>query len=121
MPDKRLQEMKSNNCKLLHSMLTTEKSKISLNKVLDYEMFGDLHRLLRITAYVMKFVNLLKHRIGKLGKAPTKELSRADVLESKRLWLMESQSVLSEDNLKPGRSNSDCSLVRTASTDAKGG
>lgn len=99
MPDECLQEMKSKDRKLIHCMLTTEKSKISLNKVLDCEIFGDLHCLLRIIhAYVMKFVNLLKHRIGKLGKAPTKELSRVDVLDSKRLWIMESQSALSEDN-----------------------
>ena len=64
---------------------------------MDCEKFGDLHRLLRVTAYVLKFVSLLKHKIKKSGGTPTKKLTTADVLEVKHLWLRESQQVLSED------------------------
>ena len=67
MPDKCLQEIKSKNSKLVHSMLTTEKSKITLSQVVDCEMFGDLHHLLRVTTYVLKFISLLKHKVGKLS------------------------------------------------------
>ena len=98
MPDELcLQEMKSKDRKLVHSMLTTEKSRISLSEIIDCEMFGDLHRLLRVTAYVLKFINLLQHKIGRLTAPLTKNLTAADVAEVKRLWLRESQRTLPEE------------------------
>ena len=97
MPDECLQEMKSKDRKLVHSMLTTEKSRISLSEIIDCEMFGDPHRLLRVTAYALKFINLLQHKIGRLTAPLTKNLTAADVAEVKRLWLRESQRTLPEE------------------------
>ena len=69
-----------------------------------------------------KIVSLHKHRIVKLLKAPNKKLSRADVLEAKRLWLMESQIALSEHNgCEIWKKQFRLLVRRTASTDAKGG
>ena len=87
MPVESLQEMKSRDRKLIHSMLVTEKPKISLSQVIDCERFGNLHRLLRVTAYMLKFVRLLKHKVKGSEGTPTKKLSAADVFEAECLWL----------------------------------
>ena len=57
-------------------MLTTEKSKIGLSQVMDYAKFGDLHRLLRVTAYIVGLV-----RLRSLGEHQPR--SATDVIEAK--------------------------------------
>ena len=93
----RTRNEKHKDRKLVHSMLITEKSRISLSEIIDCEMFGDLHRLLRVTAYVLKFINLLQHKVGKLTTPLTKNLTAADVAQVKRLWLRGSQRTLPEE------------------------
>ena len=64
---------------------------------MDCEKFSSLQRLLRVTAYVFRFVDMLKHKVKKLDKAPSQELTAADILEAETLWVKESQHLLMKD------------------------
>ena len=61
---------------------------------MDCDMFSSLQRLLRVTAYVFRFVYMLKHKVKKLDKAPSQELTAADILEAETLWVKESHLLM---------------------------
>ena len=94
-PDESLQEMKNEDRRLAHSLLVTVNGpKSDLGQIIG---FGTLPRLLRVTAYVLKFVRLLKYRIDKLDAIPNLELTTSDLQEAEILWVKESQHALMED------------------------
>ncbi|GBM38557.1 hypothetical protein AVEN_110218-1 [Araneus ventricosus] len=49
----------------------------SVEPVLDIQKFSNLHKLLRVTAYLLRFVNTLKSKEKTVGHLSTEELSSA--------------------------------------------
>ena len=96
MPNECRNEMKVKDKRALDketlSTLVVHGSKNSLSNVINCKDYNSLDRLLRVTAIVFKFVNLLKSRV-KLGEPTTiAELTITDIELAQVLWIKELQS-----------------------------
>ena len=61
------------------------------------EDYGSLQKLLRITAYVMRFIDALKQAIERRIVTSTSELTASELARAERLWIIESQKCLEVD------------------------
>ena len=61
------------------------------------EDYGSLQKLLRITAYVMRFIDALKQAIERRIVTSTSELTANELARAERLWIIESQKCLEVD------------------------
>ena len=89
-PEPCIEETKVANRKDVHSLLTLTEI-LDLSSIIDCERYATAQRLYRITAYVLKFINMLRKR------AQSPELTIQDIAETKRLWIVHCQSVLVKD------------------------
>ena len=64
--------------------------------IIDCERFSTLRRLLKVTAYVMKFVSLLKSKVRKSDPV-TRTITAVDVENAELFWVRLSQGMLTED------------------------
>ena len=82
---------KSNRECILTSKVET--SELGLGNIIDVTRYGSLQKLLRITAYVKRFVrNVRSKKIG--GEVVLKMLTADDIEEALRLWIIYEQGVL---------------------------
>ena len=76
-------------------LIALEKEPNGVRNVIDINRFSNLGKLLRVTAYVKRFVRNLKQRMERkeleLGKLDVKELEEAE-----RTWILDSQQNLKE-------------------------
>ena len=90
-PEECSQEMKSK--KAAHSLVVAQGHGPCIGQIMSCENFSSLHRLLRVTALVLKFVHLLHLKVRKLSEsAPTERVSEID--QARLYWLREAQSQL---------------------------
>ena len=89
MPEECLKEMRVTLCHVAHTTDSTP----NLGNILSCENFSCLQRLLRVTAYVLRFVKPCK-----TGRRPetTTALEAAEIANAETLWLRESQKGLLE-------------------------
>lgn len=90
LPESCLAELKNASPKMVHNLLTTQ-SCSNLGDIINIERFGTLHKLYRTTAYVLKFLKIVKREQISL------ELTPADIAEAETLWISESQHVMTQD------------------------
>ena len=77
-------------CTLISKVETRE---LGLGNIIDATQYGSLQKLLRITAYVKRFVrNVRSKKIG--GEVVLKMLTADDIEEALRLWIIYGQAVL---------------------------
>ena len=67
--------------------------------VTDIERFSDLERLLRVTAFVTRFVSNLKKSVQKTEDVYG-ELAVEELVVAEKLWVKYEQSIISTDKLK---------------------
>ena len=67
--------------------------------VTDIERFSDLERLLRVTAFVARFVSNLKESVKKT-EGVYGELAVEELVVAEKLWVKYEQSIISTDKLK---------------------
>ena len=67
--------------------------------VTDIERFSDLERLLRVTAFVVRFVSNLK-KSAKTTEGVYGELAVEELVVAEKLWVKYEQSIISTDKLK---------------------
>lgn len=97
MPEECLIEMKTKDRKLLHSLLVTE-GQPSLTQIMDCQTYSSIHRLLRVTARVLSFVNILKERVKHIDPLKTSTLpSVREISNAEMLWVKEVQLQLVKD------------------------
>ncbi len=89
------QEMKSK--RTTHSLLAPDGDGIHLGQVIQCETFSSLHRLLRVTAIVLKFVRILRRAVSSTDSAET----MSDIDRARLSWIRESQAQLSKDGKFP--------------------
>ena len=76
--------------------LMTPTDTIDVSCIVDCDRYSSVHKLYRITAYVLKFIELLKH------KCQSCELTEKDLLaKARRLWISECQAALMMDKHFP--------------------
>ena len=61
MPVECAMEMKAKDKELVHNLLVTDGG-VSLSQIINCEDYSSIHRLLGVTAYVLRFVAILKRR-----------------------------------------------------------
>eukprot|EP00731_Ephydatia_muelleri_P035515 Em0131g2a len=76
-----------------HSLIVQELCRF--DSVLHCEDFSTLRRLLRVTAYVQKFISLLKAKVKGASQHVTTTLAACDIASAERLWVKLSQRELS--------------------------
>ena len=97
MPEECLKEMKVSYCNLTHSSSTTNESS-SLGKVMTCESFSRLQRLLRVTAYVIRFVEQFKSKLrNKNIPSKADELSALEISRAEVLWIRQAQRNLTSN------------------------
>ena len=80
MPELCREELKIKQVDITHTLLNPDEV-VNLDCVIDCKSYSKLSTLLRVTAYVIKFVRILKCKIKKVEAAST-ELSAADKAEA---------------------------------------
>ena len=76
-----------------HSLMVQELCRF--DSVIHCEDFSTLRRLLRVTAYVQKFISLLKSKVKGASQHVTTTLAACDIASTERLWVKLSQRELS--------------------------
>ena len=92
-PEECLAEMKITKPPSL-STLTLSNSSHGLNEIIRCERFGTLKRLLRVTAYVLRFVKAVQYK--KDGRIEGGSLSVNEIDEAHTVWMKEMQRTLPE-------------------------
>lgn len=84
-----------------HSLLTPESSpSANLEELIPCKIHSTLQRLLRVTAYVIWFIRLLKER-GRCNNNYSLTLEPKEIAEAERLWIIQSQRLLPEEKHFP--------------------
>ena len=62
-----------------------------ISTVLQCEKFSSLSRLLRVTAYVLKFISILQAKVKRSADIPSFRLSSRDITNAEDYWIRSSQ------------------------------
>ena len=93
-PVESLQEAKKEHHELALNLpcssLLTGSSSLAVSAVIDCKRFSRLHRLLTITALVLRFTRKLKPKGREPGLVPV-DITADDILESEELWIRDIQ------------------------------
>ena len=92
-PEECLAEMKITKPPSLSTLILSNSSH-GLNEIIRCERFGTLKRLLRVTAYVLRFVKAVQHK--KDGRIEGGSLSANEIDEAHTVWMKEMQRTLPE-------------------------
>ena len=87
LPESCIPEMKATDQKVAHNLLSTT----DLSSVIDCERYSTIHKLYRVMAYVLKFIDLLRKKTTSSG------LTAQDLSRSKRYWMQDCQRCLEKD------------------------
>ena len=89
-PEPCLAELKAPSKVGVHSLLTSQLP-CHISNIVNIAQYSSVHKLLRVTAYVLKFVMILKKR------CETPELTVNVLTEAEQKWIIDLQSTLEED------------------------
>ena len=79
------------------SLIADSKGQVfGIGEVIDVARFGDLKKLLRVTAYVCRFVTNLKLR-RKGDEFVVGQLRVAEICEAEKMWVRCEQSIISKE------------------------
>ena len=79
-----------------HSLLNSNQS-IDLAEVVDCEKYSKWSRLLRVTAYVFRFVQIIKSKINGQNVVMPGELTSVEIVKADSCWLLTVQQALVKD------------------------
>ena len=91
-PETRAKELKSSD---VFCLVTPTSNVIQVSNIIDCHRFSSVHKLYRVTVYVLKFVSLLK------DKGQPHLLTQNDLSKAKKLWISECQAALVKDKNFP--------------------
>lgn len=94
-PDECLAEMTMKNQEQLKTLtfITNTESR-SISSLIDLDRFSNLQRLLRVTAYVLRFVKNLKERLKGDEQVFESDISATDLKEAEQCWISDAQRSL---------------------------
>lgn len=79
-------------------MVASVKETLTVSEIVDIDRYSSLDRVLRVTAWVSRFVRNLRSRIGDDRTSNSSGLGRDELLEAERLWIRAVQIELIEQN-----------------------
>ena len=93
-PEPCVEEMKTSDQRNIHSLLVPTQNR-DMSRIIDCKRYSTAKGLYRVTAYVLKFLSLLKK------KTQSHELTPQDLTEAERLWITDCQATLVSDRNFP--------------------
>ena len=93
-PESCIVEMKAADRKAAHNLLSISEP-ANVSGIIDCERYSSLHKLYRVTAYVLKFINILRKR------TTSPNLTVQDICRSERYWVQDCQKRLEKDRRFP--------------------
>ena len=74
---------------ITHALVNTQERSTLVNfpAIIDPKNYSSLTRLLRISAYVLRFINKLKSNLSRSASKPVKELSASEINEAETYWI----------------------------------
>ena len=96
-----LEEAVKNVPDVTHSLITTACGKFNLkvDKIIDIGRFSDVTKLIRVTAFVIKFINKLKNRTLENRKGEMEDLTTTELKDAENLWIQSVQASSFTDEL----------------------
>ena len=96
-----LQEIVKNPVSVTHSLVMTgsENQSVNLSQVIDIERYSSVTRLLRITAYILRFIRNVKKTVSERethespGQSSKKGLNAQELNQAETLWIKTVQTV----------------------------
>ena len=100
-----LQEAAKNQAAVTHSLVnnsTGEPRNPTIDQVINIKRFGDLTKLLRVTAFVVKFVTNLKNKVRNVTKPENgrEVLNASDLTKAEELWIRAVQASSFAEEIK---------------------
>ena len=93
MPAECVTEMKVST----HSLLTSNSSTVKLEQFISCENYSSLSKLLRVTAYVIRFIRLLKNKAKSSDTIRPNILEQEEIDEAETLWIVQAQTSLTQE------------------------
>ena len=93
MPAECVTEMKVST----HSLLTSNSSTVKLEQFISCENYSSLSKLLRVTAYVIRFIRLLKNKAKSSDTIRPNILEQEEIDEAGTLWIVQVQTSLAQE------------------------
>ena len=96
-----LQEAVKNVPDVTHSLITTACDKFNpkVDQIIDIGRFSDRTKLIRVTAFVIKFINKLKNRTLENRKEEMEDLTTTELKDAENLWIHSVQASSFTDEL----------------------
>jgi hypothetical protein len=112
-PEKAIKEIVKNPQTVTHSFATTDNHRASttrLDKIIDCNSYSTLTRLLRVTAYVLRFINILKkkRREERSSNSQVKALTATEISQAESMWIRTVQMSSFESELGFIENSRDC-------------
>ena len=107
-------ELAKNPPRAIHSLMNNENqdNRVAIGKVMDIHRYSSLTRLLRVTAYFLKFLCKLKNRVRKTKQCTRNELAidltATEIVECETIWIktMPASAFMDEIQYLNGRQSS---------------
>lgn len=93
-PESGISEMKAADRRATYNLLNISEP-ASVNSIIDWEHYSSLHKLYQVTAYVLKFINILRM----IATSP--DFTVQDICCSERYWVQDCQKHLEKDRRFP--------------------
>lgn len=79
---------------ITHALVNTQERSTLVNfpAIIDPKNYSSLTKLLRISAYVLRFINKLKSNLSRSASKPVKELSTSEINEAEKYWIKSVQA-----------------------------
>ena len=90
MPESCLAELKGVTPRVVHGLLATQ-TYTNLGDIISIQRFSTLRKLYRTTAYVLKFVRIIKR------ETTSPELTPMNIVEAETLWISQAQYVMTQE------------------------
>ena len=111
MPEECISEMRSKDQRVCHNLLVTEE-RPGLSQIMNCKEYSSIHRLLHVTAHVLRFVSILKQRdhVHPFPPVPSAE----EITMAEMLWVKEVQhNLVADRNFSDWRRQFDLFLDQT--------
>ncbi|XP_065054025.1 uncharacterized protein LOC135682870 [Rhopilema esculentum] len=94
-----LNELKGTNKESVMALLVYTKSKpsLKLQDLIQCERYSSLQRLLRVTAYILRFIKNLKSKLNQDSIETKQMLSLDEIEKARELWINEVQSYIPQE------------------------
>lgn len=96
-----LREAVKNVPDVMHSLITTAYNNFNpkVDQIIDIRRFSDVTKLIRVTAFVIKFINKLKNRTLENHKGEMEDLTTIELKDAENLWIQSVQASSFTDEL----------------------